>query len=114
MGVVPAERPGCHDRDGCAPRRWGNDAQATLGYARAAHAARGHLTDTAGAIAIAACQGAHGVLAARGQWITNEKTLIDEAGLREVDAILTGLTAEPGQLLAAINAAAALVQAALA
>jgi len=97
-----------------APRRWGNDAQATLGYARTAHAARGHLTDTAGAIAVAACQGAHGVLAARGQWITNEKALIGEAGLREVDAILTGLTAEPGRLLASIDAAAALVQAALA
>ena len=61
-----------------------------------------------------ACQGAHGVLAARGQWITNEKALIGKAGLREVDAILTGLTAEPGRLLASIDAAAALVQAALA
>jgi predicted nucleotidyltransferase len=49
-----------------APARWGDDARATLDYARSAHAARGHLADTVGAIATAACQGAHGVLAARG------------------------------------------------
>jgi hypothetical protein len=96
-----------------ASRRWGDDAQATLGYARTAHAARGHLTETAGAIAVAACQGAHGVLAARGQWITNEKELIDRAGLRGVDTILTGLTAESGRLLDAVGAAVALLTAAL-
>jgi hypothetical protein len=75
---------------------------------------RGHLTDTAGAIAVAACQGAHGVLAARGQWITNERELIDRAGLRGVDTILTGLTAEPRQLIAAVDDAAMLLQACLA
>jgi Nucleotidyltransferase domain len=94
-----------------APRRWGDNARATLDYARTAHAARGHLADTAGAIAVAACQGAHGVLAARGQWITNEKELIDRAGLRGVDTILTGRTAEPAQLLAAVDAATVLLDA---
>jgi hypothetical protein len=97
-----------------APRRWTVNAQATLDYARSAHAAHGHLSDTAGAIATAACQGGHGVLAARGQWITNEKDLIDRAGLRGVDTILTGLTAEPRQLLAAVDAAVALVTTCLA
>jgi hypothetical protein len=92
-----------------AAARWRGDAQATLGYARAAHASRGHLADTAGAIAVAACQGAHAVLAARGQWITNEKTLIDRAGLRSVDQILAGLSAEPGELLSAIDRAAAVL-----
>src|SRR5690242_8471380 len=67
-----------------APARWRSDAQATLGYARTAHAPRGHLSDTAGAIATAACQAAHAVLAARGQWVTNEKTLVERAGLRGV------------------------------
>jgi hypothetical protein len=50
-----------------------------------------------------------GSLAARGQWVTNEKTLIDRAGLRSIDEILTGLTAEPGHLLTAIDNAAALL-----
>jgi hypothetical protein len=89
-----------------AAARWRGEAQATLGYARAAHAPRGHLADTTGAIAVAACQGAHAVLAARGQWITNEKTLIDRAGLRSIDQILAGLRAEPGDLLSAIDQAA--------
>lgn len=90
-----------------AEARWRGDARATLGYARAAHAARGHLADTAGAIAVALCQGAHAVLAARGEWITNEKSLLDRAGLRGAERILAGLTAEPGRLLAAVDQAAA-------
>jgi predicted nucleotidyltransferase len=92
-----------------APARWRGDAQATLGYARTAHAARGHLADTAGAIATAACQAAHAVLAARGEWVTNEKTLVDRAGLRGVDTILAGLTAEPADLLPAVDRAATLL-----
>jgi hypothetical protein len=76
-----------------------------------AHAARGHLADTAGAIAVAACQAAHGVLAARGEWITNDKTLLDRAGLRGMDEILAGLTAEPESLAGAVARAAALVRA---
>jgi hypothetical protein len=97
-----------------APGRWWSDAQFTLGYARAAHAASGHLTDTAGAIATAGCQAAHAVLAARGQWITNEKTLLGRAGLREIDAILAGLVPEPGPLRTAVDTATTLLQAALA
>lgn len=37
-----------------APRRWWGEAERTLGYARAAHAERSHLAETAGAIATAA------------------------------------------------------------
>jgi Nucleotidyltransferase domain len=92
-----------------APARWRADAQATLGYARTAHAARGHLADTAGAMATATCQAAHAVLAARAEWVTNEKTLVDRAGLRGIDAILAGLTAEPGNLLTAVGQAATLL-----
>jgi hypothetical protein len=92
-----------------APQRWRDDARLTLGYARTAHAARGHVAGTAGTIAVAACQCAHAVLAERGQWVTNEKVLIDRAGLRGIDDVLTGLTAEPGQLLGAVERAAALL-----
>jgi hypothetical protein len=96
-----------------APRRWWGDAQATLGYARAAQAGRGHLADTAGAIATAACQTAHAVLAAAGHWVTNEKTLLDRAGLRGIDGILAGLSADPGQLITAVDRATALLQSSL-
>jgi Nucleotidyltransferase domain len=92
-----------------APPRWRADARATLDYARTAHAARGHLADTGGAIATAACQAAHAVLAERGRWVTNEKTLIDQAGLRGIDDALAGLTAEPARLAGAVDDAAVLL-----
>jgi hypothetical protein len=94
-----------------AAARWQADALATLDYARTGHAARGHLADTAGAIAVAACQAAHAVLAARGEWITNDKTLLDRAGLRGMDEILAGLTADPESLAGAVARATALVSA---
>jgi hypothetical protein len=74
-------------------------------YARTAYAEHGRLTECAGAIAAATCQTAHAVLAARGQWVTNEKTLLERAGLQDIDRILTGLT--PRALTAAIDEAAA-------
>jgi predicted nucleotidyltransferase len=88
-----------------APPRWWGNAQATLGYGRAAYAARGALTETAGTIAVAACQAGHAVLAASGQWITNEKTLLDRAGLRGLDRVLAGLTPDPEALAGGIDAA---------
>ncbi|KRV46682.1 DNA polymerase subunit beta [Wenjunlia vitaminophila] len=91
-----------------ARERWWGDARLTLAYARAAHAERGHLGDCAGAIATAACQTAHAVMAARGQWVTNEKTLLERAGLRGVDDVLAGLSPEPEALTAALDEAAAL------
>lgn len=91
-----------------ASRRWSATAQQTLAYARKAHAPRGHLAETAGSIAVAGAQAAHGVLAARGEWPSNEKRLLDRAGLRDLDAILTNLNPAPGQLVAAVDAAAAL------
>jgi hypothetical protein len=35
------------------------------------------------------------VLAARGQWVTNEKTLLTRAGLREIDEILAAARPDP-------------------
>ena len=92
-----------------ASQRWRTDARLTLGYARAAHAARGHVADTAGLIATAGAQAGHAVLAGRGEWTTNEKTLLDRAGLRSLDAVLSGLAADPGQLTTAVDAAESLL-----
>jgi len=97
-----------------APRRWVTDAGATLSYARTAHAAAGRVAETGGAIAAALACTAHGVLAARGQWITNEKRLIDRAGLRHGDEALTGLRSAPDSLIRAVEQAEALIAAAVA
>jgi predicted nucleotidyltransferase len=67
---------------------WWGRADATLGYARQYPARQGRLTQCAGLVAQAASQAAHAVLAARGEWITNEKTLLTRAGLRQVDEFI--------------------------
>ena len=96
-----------------ASAEWWNAARLTLGYARGAHAGRGRLADCAGAVARAACEAAHGVLAARGEWVTNEKELLARAGLRGTDRVLTGLDPRPDVLTAAIDEASALLETAI-
>jgi predicted nucleotidyltransferase len=88
-----------------AARVWRTNASQTLNYARTAYAAHGHLTETAGLIATATAQAAHGVLAERGEWVTNEKRLLDRADLRSVDAALSGLAPDPEQLINALDIA---------
>jgi predicted nucleotidyltransferase len=112
-GELP--RPGFPDAlRAAAADRWWRDAQATLGYGRAAYAGRGLLTETAGAIATAACQAAHAVLAASGQWVINEKTLLDRAGLRAVDRVAASLAPPASRLLDAVDEAAGLLRATVA
>ncbi|MBB5118775.1 DNA polymerase subunit beta [Streptomyces eurocidicus] len=74
-----------------APAVWRDRAAMTLGYAGGAYARRGQAAEVAGALACAAMETAHAVLAARGEWITNEKRLLERAGLRAVDAVVAGL-----------------------
>jgi predicted nucleotidyltransferase len=88
-----------------ASRAWWDGAQATLDYGRSAYAERGRITETAGTIALAACQAAHAAAAGAGQWMTNEKTLLDRTGLRGVDEILAGLTPDAGTLTRAVERA---------
>jgi hypothetical protein len=59
----------------------------------------------AGTLATAAMQTGHAVLAARGVWTTNEKRLLDRAGLRDLDTIVSGLRPEPAALARAVDAA---------
>ncbi|MDC0769442.1 nucleotidyltransferase domain-containing protein [Streptomyces sp. HD] len=78
-----------------APERWYGAARATLAYAKANHAPAARLTELAGALATAAVQTGHAVLAARGEWVTNEKRLLERAGLRGVDGLIGALGARP-------------------
>ncbi|MFE5262881.1 nucleotidyltransferase domain-containing protein [Streptomyces coelicoflavus] len=86
-----------------APDRWYGAATATLAYAGAGHAPKGALTQVAGALALATTQTAHAVLAARGEWVTNEKGLVARAGLDGVDALVAALTPEPESLARAVD-----------
>ncbi|MER7562598.1 nucleotidyltransferase domain-containing protein [Streptomyces sp. NPDC048523] len=86
-----------------AAARWRDTAHLTLAYTEANHAPAGRLTETAGALATAAVQMGHSVLAARGEWVTNEKRLLERAGLRDVDRIVQSLTASPGSAVRAVT-----------
>jgi hypothetical protein len=86
-----------------APAHWHGMATATLSYARAGHAPKGAVTQVAGAIALAATQTAHALLAARGEWVTNDKGLLARAGLGEVDAVLRTLTDDPAALVRTVT-----------
>ncbi|MFJ8080467.1 nucleotidyltransferase domain-containing protein [Streptomyces sp. NPDC096205] len=88
-----------------AAERWHGTALATLGYAKANHAPAGRLTEVAGAVAVAATQAAHAVLAARGEWVTNEKRLLERAGLRGLDHVVAGLRPDADRLIAAVGEA---------
>lgn len=93
-----------------ASERWYSTATATLGYAKANHAPAGRLTEVAGAIATAAVQTGHAVLAGRGEWVTNEKRLLERAGLRSVDGVIGALGVRPDQLGEAVADAEALFE----
>ncbi|MYW66421.1 nucleotidyltransferase domain-containing protein [Streptomyces sp. SID8379] len=74
-------------REAAAAQWWGR-AVMTLHYAREGFAPKSGRTEVVGAIAVAAASAAHAVLAARGEWVTNEKRLLARAGLRGVDEIV--------------------------
>lgn len=97
-----------------APRAWWGRAQLTLGYARTAYAPRGCALDCAGAAARACCETAHAILAARGEWVTNEKRLLDRAGLRGLDRLVPALSPDPAALTAVLDDIGATLRAALA
>lgn len=81
-----------------APPIWRDKREQTLRYTRSVYIPRGQVTEIAGALATAGMQTAHGVLAARGEWVTNEKQLLHRAGLRELDQIVAGLRPDPKAL----------------
>ncbi|MDT0610773.1 nucleotidyltransferase domain-containing protein [Streptomyces lancefieldiae] len=96
-----------------APEHWYGAATATLAYAKAGHAPKGAVTQVAGAIALATTQTAHAVLAARGEWVTNEKGVVQRAGLDGVDGLLAHLTPRPEDLARSVTDAEALLRAAV-
>ncbi len=96
-----------------APRVWWDRAERTFEYARVNHAPYGRLAQCAGLIAQATSQAAHAVLAARGEWVTNDKTLLTRAGLRQVDEFVAIPEPDPGLMSDAVERSRALCSAAV-
>jgi Nucleotidyltransferase domain len=101
----PAEYPVALRR--AAPGVWWSRAEEALGYARTAHAPAGRATPCLGLLAQAALQAAHAVAAARGVWVTNEKTLWDHAAIPGVDAALASPGRDPEALTTVVDEVAA-------
>jgi hypothetical protein len=76
-------------------------AERNLAYAADNHATRGAVALCSGLLAVGAGQTAHAVLAARGQWITNDKHLLLDAGLADLDHLFASLNNDPEVLVAA-------------
>src|ERR1700677_3038105 len=78
---------------GSAPDVWWQRAERLFDYARSAYATRELSAQCIGMAVQAACCAAHATFAARGQWITNEKSLLSRVDLAGLNQIVT--VAEP-------------------
>jgi hypothetical protein len=81
-----------------APPRWRFCRSFSLDYART-HATRGNLVGATGQAAKAVIEEAHAVLCERGQWVCNEKRLIEAAGLAGLHALFEHPPSEPAGLV---------------
>jgi hypothetical protein len=81
-----------------APPRWRFCRSFSLDYARM-HASRGNRLGTAGQAAKAALEEAHAVLCEHGQWVCNEKRLIESAGFVGVSALFGQIPIESAALV---------------
>lgn len=90
-----------------APAVWTRNARMHSSYARS-HAAAGRAAQCLATLTVAALQTAHALLAAHGRWVTNEKRLLDYAGMRELDTIVAETDATSGALQRACDRVEAL------
>jgi hypothetical protein len=66
------------------------------------HAQRGNVAGTVGQAA-AAVEEAHALMSERGQWVSNEKRLIESAGLGIVQDLFSQVPVEPASLLSWVD-----------
>lgn len=96
-----------------APERWWAQAEAEFDYAERYHAAAGRTAACLGLVARALVCAAHAIVAARGEWVTNDKQLLARAGLAELDDLLGAAGTSPEHLRRTVAAARARSAAAL-
>jgi hypothetical protein len=89
-----------------APPRWRFCRSFSLDYARM-HARRGSLAGATGQAAKAVMEEAHAILCERGQWVCNEKRLIETAGLAGLHALFAQIPIESASLVEWVDLLAA-------
>ena len=100
-GDVPAAIPYPAMLTAMAPQRWRFSRSFSLDYARVL-ASRGDAVGATGQSAKAVMEEAHAILCERGQWVCNEKQLIESAGLTAVQSLFAR-TPEPSGLVQWVN-----------
>ena len=81
-----------------APPVWRFCRSFSLDYARM-HARRGNIAGATGQAAAAVMEEAHAILCERGQWVCNEKRLIETAGLAGLNALFAKVPIESAHLV---------------
>ena len=81
-----------------APAVWRFCRSFSLEYARM-HAKRGNVAGVAGQAAAAVMEEAHAISCERGQWVCNEKRLIEATGLSSLNALFAEIPIERERLL---------------
>jgi hypothetical protein len=81
-----------------APQVWRFCRSFSLDYARM-HARRGNVGGVAGQTAAAVMEEAHAIACERGEWVCNEKRLIETAGLSSVNTLFAEIPIERERLL---------------
>ena len=81
-----------------APLRWRFCRSLSLDYARM-HARRGNLTGATGQAAAAVMEEAHAIVCERGQWVCNEKRLVETAGLVGLHPLFAQVPTESASLV---------------
>lgn len=81
-----------------APPVWRFCRSFSLDYARA-HARRGNLAGATGQAAAAVMEESHAVLCEQGQWICNEKRIIELANLAHLNSLFAHVPSEADELL---------------
>ena len=73
-------------------------------------AAAGRTAQCTATLTVAALQTAHAALTQRGRWVTNEKRLLDYAGLRELDRVIARTSSDSATLEAVCDEVDALCE----
>ena len=89
-----------------APPVWRFCSSFSLDYARI-HARRGNLAGVAGQVAAAVMEEAHAISCERGEWVCNEKRLIEATGLSGLNDMFAEIPTERERLLEWVEVVAA-------
>ncbi|HET6794332.1 MAG TPA: nucleotidyltransferase domain-containing protein [Acidimicrobiales bacterium] len=81
-----------------AAGRWHGEAAYSFDFGRRAYAERGEVAGAVGSLAKALMEEGHSRLAARREWVLNEKRLIERAGLAPAAALLGRVGTSPAAL----------------